>query len=231
MRAVKQVDDRMSQGDALSRVSSARCDGGVTMDDDQDWPSQLRHLVDGDDQAVRAFWDEYGARLQALAARHLSPRLQLREAPEDVAQSVCRTFFRRAREGQFSLSDSGCLWRLLCVITITKTREKARFHGRDKRAWKREQRLATDADDSVPGIWHLASSEPDPSEAAELADQIDALADQLDDEERTVLTLKLNEIGNREIASQLGCSERTVRRILERLQSRLRHILGESLAG
>lgn len=200
------------------------------MDEEQDWPSQLRQLVDGDDEAVRAFWDEYGSRLQTLAARHLSPALQRREAPEDVAQSVCRTFFRRAREGQFSLNDSGCLWRLLCAITMTKTREKARFHGRDKRSWKREQRLALQEGDSVPGVWHLAGDEPDPAEAVALADQIETLSAQLTDEERTVMNMKLEERRNGEIASALGCSERTVRRLLDRLQIKLRRVLEESIA-
>jgi RNA polymerase sigma-70 factor (ECF subfamily) len=164
-----------------------------------------------------------------LAARHLSAALQQRESPEDVAQSVCRTFFRRARDGEFKLNDSNGLWRLLCVITMTKTREKARYHGRDKRSWKRERRLAHHAEDSVPGIWQLASTQPDPQEAVDLADQVESLAAKLHEEERMVLTMKLDHKENREIARQLGCSERTVRRILERLQSRLRKELEESL--
>ncbi len=199
-------------------------------DDQQNWPSQMRHLVDGDDEAVRAFWDQYGARLQALAARHLSPAVQQRESAEDVAQSVCRTFFRRARKGEFSLNDRGCLWRLLCVITMTKTREKARFHGRAKRDWKKEQRLAQSAEDSAPGVWQISGPEPDPQEAAELADQMERIAQALDQEEQAVLRMKLDQLSSREIAEQLGCSERTVRRISSRLQLRLRDVLEDSIS-
>jgi len=53
--------------------------------------------------------------------------------PEDLVQSACRTFLRRAQIGQFRLADSEELWRLLCAITLTKVREQTRFHMRQKR--------------------------------------------------------------------------------------------------
>jgi DNA-directed RNA polymerase specialized sigma24 family protein len=40
--------------------------------------------------------------------------------------------------------------------------------------------------------------------------------------------LKLQEHTNGEIAQKTGCSERTVRRIVQRVQSRLRDILDQS---
>jgi len=193
-------------------------------DDDQEWRKWVEGLVEGDEQVAGEFWEQYGARLQGLAARHLTTRLYRREGPDDVVQSVCRTFFRRARVGQFELSDSESLWRLLCAITVTKVRQKARFHGRQKRRFHREKSL----DDSGPGMADFGAPEPTPAEAVEFADQIQQLMADLDEEERRLVELKLQQATSLEIAEQLGCSERTVRRILKRVESRWRRVLKQS---
>jgi RNA polymerase sigma factor (sigma-70 family) len=176
----------------------------------------LSGLLAGDEQIVAEFWQEYGGRLQRLAERHLSPQLQRRVASDDVIQSVCRTFFRRAREGQFSLPDAEQLWRLLCVITLTKCRLLARYHGRERRATGREQQPHDSQVSCEP-----AAHDPAPEEAAELADELARLMASLDAEEQQVVELKLQELTNDEVAKRLGCSERTVRRVLKRAQTRL----------
>src|SRR5262245_47137841 len=183
----------------------------------------LTALVDGEEAAVAEFWREYGDRLSRLADRHLSPQLQRRIGSDDVIQSVCRTFFRRAREGQFNLEGAESLWRLLCVITLTKCKLLARFHGRERRGLDREQHLA-----AAPGeaaAREPASVEPPPDQAAELADELARLLSGLDAEEQQLVELKLQERSNDEIAAEMHCSERTVRRVLQRVQSRLRRLL------
>jgi len=194
-------------------------------DDDLQWQTWIRRLADGDEAVVGQFWAEYGGRLQGLAAQHLTGRLYRREAPEDVVQSVCRTFFRRAKGGQFDLADSESLWRLLCAITLTKVREKARYHGREKRRFGREQEAGPGAGRSGDPCQWLAGREPTPDEAAEFNDELSQLLSGLDGEEQQLVELKLQQCNNSEIAQRLGCSERTVRRILQRVRSRLRRIL------
>jgi RNA polymerase sigma factor (sigma-70 family) len=188
-----------------------------------DW---LQAVTDGDEQAVAEFWQQYGERLNRLAQTRLSPRLAQRVGADDVVQSVCRTFFRRAREGQFELSDAESLWRLLCAITLTKCRLTARFHGRQRRGISREQPLEGLPGDSVAP--QIAGNDPAPDEAAEMDEELQRLLGAFDPEERQVVDLKLQEQTNDEIAQQMGCSERTVRRVLKRVQSRLREILDES---
>jgi RNA polymerase sigma-70 factor, ECF subfamily len=187
----------------------------------------LNALLDGDEAAVAEFWREYGGRLNRLADRHLSPQLQRRVAADDVIQSVCRTFFRRAREGQFELADAEALWRLLCVITLTKCRLLARFHGREQRGLDREQPLAGAVERSGAAPHEPAADDPPPEQAAELADELAKLLSGLDAEEQQLVELKLQERSNDEIAAQMHCSERTVRRVLHRVQSRLRRLLEE----
>ena len=55
----------------------------------------------GDQSAAKQLFDTYVDRLVALARRRISQRLNSRLDPEDVVQSVFRTFFERAKEGRF----------------------------------------------------------------------------------------------------------------------------------
>jgi RNA polymerase sigma factor (sigma-70 family) len=187
------------------------------------WQRLIQGLRDGDPQAVREFCARYGELLHRLADKHLAEGLRRRVSPEDVVQSACRTFLRRAQGGQFHLADSASLWRLLCAITLAKVREQARFHLRQKRGFDQEVQ-------AVPGdasgvSFHPVDPNPSPAEAAELADQFQQLLATLDDEERQIVDLKLQEYTNDEVAQHLGCSERTVRRILKRVQARLARAL------
>ena len=200
------------------------------MPEPQPIEAQLSALVDGEPEAVAEFWREYGPRLNRLADRHLSRRLQQRVASDDVIQSVCRTFFRRAREGEFRLPDTEALWRLLCVITLNKCRLLARFHGRERRGVDREEPLVAAAGDGAAPR-EPVGSEPAPDQAAELADELSRLLAGLDAEEQQLVELKLQEHTNDEIAEQMKCSERTVRRVLQRVQSHLRQKLTEPSEG
>lgn len=176
-------------------------------------------LRQGEDEAVRAFCQRYGAALERLAQRNLASGVRVREGADDVVQSVYRTFFRRAADGQFVLGDSQDLWRLLCAITLNKVREKARFHGRQRRGWDREVAL----DDGAPT---LTAPDPAADEIVAFVELFEAVLDSLDEEERRMVDLKLQDRSNAEIAAALQCSERTVRRILARMKHRFATLSG-----
>src|SRR5436305_1791131 len=134
------------------------------MTPDEQWQPWIQRFRAGDPEVVRQFWDQYGPLLHRVAAKHLEGRLRRRVGPEDVVQSACRTFFRRAQGGQFELDDSEGLWRLLCAITLTKIREQARYHMRQKRGLDQEQPLAAgDGLDSTSGF-DVAAPGPAPDE-------------------------------------------------------------------
>jgi RNA polymerase sigma factor (sigma-70 family) len=185
------------------------------------WQRQIHGLRAGDPQVVREFCAQYGTLLEKLADKHLSSAVQRRVGPDDVAQSVCRTFLRRAQEGQFQLADNADMWRLLCAITLTKVREQTRFHLRQRRALHQEVAFENPADQSgVSGMVPQASG-PTPAELAEFSDQFQRLLATLDPEERQVLELKCQEFTYEEIAQQIGSSVRTVNRIFKRVQTHL----------
>jgi RNA polymerase sigma-70 factor (ECF subfamily) len=196
-------------------------------DDPDHWQHLIKGLRAGENSAVREFCDRYGGIMRAVADKHLSPKVKRRVEAEDVVQSVFRTFFRRAKVGQFQLPDSDSLWRLLCAITLTKVREQVRFQGRVKRGLGREVSIESNdsSDGSGFGLSQLGYGPgPSPADAAAFADQFRLLIESLGEEEKQLVALKLDDMTNDQIAEKLGCSERTVRRLLKQVQARLKRV-------
>jgi RNA polymerase sigma factor (sigma-70 family) len=186
--------------------------------DGDEWSTLVAGLRAGDPQAARTFWQQYGAMLHEVADRRLAPMLRRRVAAEDVVQSVCRTFFRRVQGGELVLEDAERLWHLLCAIAIAKTREQARYHGRQKRNVHAQVGLEpAEAGD-------LVDATPSP-ESALVATEIEGAIDGLDEDERQVVLLKIADLTNEEIAERLGCSERTVRRLISKVREQLADLL------
>ena len=67
----------------------------------------------------------------------------------------------------------------------------------------------------------MADQRPSPIEALEFEEEFTSLFANFDEEERQLVELKLQQYTNEEIAVHMGCSERTVRRILNRVRERL----------
>ena len=184
------------------------------------WEAWIAAVRDGDDDAAEEFWQRYAAPLIRLADRNLQDRLRRRIDPEDVVQSVFRTALRRIQGGQFELNSDEQLWRLLCAITLNKSRRQARRNQQQNRALDREVYLDPANSPVVSG------AEPTPSDAAALVELIErVLSDSADDEQRQVFLMKLDGYTNGEIAGETGRSERTVRRICGQLKSQLTRLL------
>jgi RNA polymerase sigma factor (sigma-70 family) len=195
---------------------------------EEHWQRLIQGLRDGDPEIVREFCEQYGSALERIAAKHLPAGLRRRVGPEDVVQSACRTFLRRAQGGLFQFTDTEKLWQLLCAITLTKVREQARFHLRQRRSLNQEEQFGSEFAAGSGVGFHPAAPGPTPQETAEFADQLQHLIASLEEDERQIVDLKLQEFTTEEMAERLGCSERTVRRILKRVQSRLSRVLGVS---
>ena len=192
------------------------------------WERQIRGLRQGDSLITAEFCRQYGAMLERVADKHLAQAMRRRVGPEDVVQSACRTFLRRVQGGEFELDDSEALWRLLCAITLAKVREQTRFHLRHKRGLDREiSPVPASPDESAPGFVPTDPG-PTPAEAAAFADQFQQFLGTLEEEERQLVDLKLQQMSNDEAASRMGCSERTVRRLLKNLEARLTRAFEET---
>src|SRR5262245_8942191 len=74
----------------------------------------------GDGSAETLVVRRFTVQLVSLARRQLAASIRRKSPPEDVVQSVFRSFFARVRRGQFELANWERLWSLLVLITLRK---------------------------------------------------------------------------------------------------------------
>jgi RNA polymerase sigma factor (sigma-70 family) len=181
----------------------------------------MRRLEQGDPDAAAVVYEHYARRLIGLAQRRLPARLRAKVGPDDVAQSVFRTFFRRAAQHQFDLHGADSLWALLAEITLRKCGRWSRHFATRKRGGDAQAAALADLD---PGDEPADDREPSPADAALLLDLLEELLRGLDEREQLVCELRLQECSAAEIAERTGWSEATVFRKLDRIKRRLRRL-------
>ena len=179
---------------------------------DSSYPSAdlLRRVQADSESAAAGVFERYVERLTRLARSRLAAELAARVDPEDIVQSAYRSFFVAARQGRFTVSESGDLWRLLVEVTLHKLYRQAARHKAARRSVRR------DRSSSDGSIWQrVASTEPTPEQAAIAAEELEALLKKLPPQGREVVALALQGHQQREIAAKLGVADRTVRRWLK----------------
>lgn len=169
----------------------------------------------GDEDAARQVVDRYLTRLVALARSRLSEKLARKVDPDDIVQSALRSFFVRARDGQYAIERAGDLWALLAAITKHKLLKKARHYGQQKRDAGVEQPIIG-ADNNA-----AFAGQPPEAEAIALADEVEAMMRELDPLQREMLELRLQGKPIPEVAAAVQRSERTVRRFLGSFRDQL----------
>ena len=136
---------------------------------------------------------------------------------EDVALSAFHSFCRGAREGRFpELTSRDDLWRLLLSMTARKAVDLIGDNKRRKRRVLGESAIGRlYGDDGGRGFDQVIGETPSPDFAAQVADQCRHLMHLLGDRSlRRVAIAKMEGRTNEEIATELGCSVRTVERRL-----------------
>jgi RNA polymerase sigma-70 factor (ECF subfamily) len=177
----------------------------------------------GDQQAATELFRRYTNRLISLARSRLSSRFGQRVDPEDVVQSVYRTFFADTRDGRYEIRRGGDLWQLLVTITLHKLNDQVKRNTRAKRTVEREQHFGSE--DSLFHIYpHGVTREPSPVEAMALVDLLEQLMGQLSPRERRMFELRLQAHSLEEVALACGCSQRTVIRVLEGIKQQLEQL-------
>ena len=184
----------------------------------------LASYQQGDDQAATELFRRYVGRLTVLARARMARKVASRFDPEDVVLSAYRTFFVRVRNGQFSLSRSGDLWRLLVGIVLKKLYHQSARHTAEKRSVLREEPLPEGSDLSWKLSLHDLRS-PTAEQAVAMAELVESLMAGADPLARQVLEMRLSEYRIVEIARVVQRNERTVRRILDELKTRLARLL------
>jgi RNA polymerase sigma factor (sigma-70 family) len=179
--------------------------------DDSD-RSLLRRFRDGQTDAATQLYVRYASRLLAVAAARTSPSLASRFDPEDVVQSVFRTFFRRAAAGLYEVPPGDELWQLFLVIALNKVRALSVHHRAQKRDVTRTA--------GSPMIETYAGTiDEAPMHVLRLV--MDELLDQLPQVEQQIIHLRIAGYDVRQIAEQSQRSKRTVERVLQRFRQEL----------
>jgi RNA polymerase sigma-70 factor (ECF subfamily) len=189
----------------------------------------MARLRQGDETAQAEVFDRFRRRLIGLARSRLGGLLRAKVDPEDVMQSVFKSFFLRHAEGQFDLESWDSLWSLLTTMTLRKCGYHLRHFRCEGRDVQREVKPQLGPDDSSAS-WEAMAREPTPAEAMLLTDAVEQLFRGLDNGDREIVQLSLQGYKVAEISSEVGRAERSVYRVLERVKGRLLRLSTEGRA-
>ena len=177
-------------------------------------------VCEGDSASTTRLWEDYFERIGRSISGRLTSQGRRFEDQEDVANSVLRTFFRRASLGQFKeLGDKDQLWKLLLTIAIRKANDYRKRSMAERRGGKANVLGQDLGDDSE----HVAAIELVACPDGQLPDA-DIRAHELfesvmqrmpDDKTRDVVLLHLQGAEKHQIAEMQKCSTRTVERRMQ----------------
>ena len=178
-------------------------------------------LLDGNQDAARELFTRFATRLIGLARSRMDARLKQKVDPEDVVQSVYKSFLFRAADGRFEFENWDNLWTILAVIALRKCGHRVEHFRAACRDVRREQVKAASNSDDTASSFEAVAREPSPSEAALLTETLERIMEQLDEREQHILSLRLQGYSTAEIAPQVQRTDRTVRLVLERIRKLL----------
>jgi RNA polymerase sigma-70 factor (ECF subfamily) len=194
------------------------------MPDQEPAETLLQRWRSGEQEAAEELYRRYAQRLCALADHWIDEKLRRLVGADDVVQSVFRTFFRRTRQGEYQLDHSGSLWKLLVQITLNKVRKQAERHRAAKRSVAAE--IYLDGERPCPETFARG---PSLEEVAAFIDELEVLMAGLGDREPEIVRLCLEGYSAPEIATEVGCTRWTVRRVLGRVGERLQRRMKQNL--
>lgn len=173
--------------------------------------SLLRRFRGGVDHAATLLYFRYADHLLSLTEARLGRDLAPRVDPEDIVQSVFRTFFRRAALGQFEVPAGGDLWKLFLVLALNKIRNAGAHH----RAARRDvRRTAAEAGEALG-----QAAAPDALTVLQVV--IEEVLAALPPSARPIVELRVEGHEVAEIARRAGRSVRSVERVLRDFRERL----------
>jgi RNA polymerase sigma factor (sigma-70 family) len=172
----------------------------------------LRRAREGSDEAAWDLVETYGPYIIRTIRHTLSRELRGKFDSDDFAQAVWASFFG-SPEQLAGVNEPRQLVGLLATMARNKVIDEMRRRFQTQRyATRREQPLA----DGSSGP-QLKSREPTPSQFAMARERWTRLLQSQPEQYQQVIRLKLMGKTNRSIADELGISEKTVKRVLDRL--------------
>src|SRR5204863_7295337 len=127
----------------------------------------------GNGEAAHELYRRYAARLVGVARGRLDGRLRSKVDPEDILQSVFRSFIVRFRDDRLDLDSWDSLWGLLVLLTLRKCGRKIEYFLAARRDVRRDTPPPVDAASSVH--LEILAGDPSPEEAAALTETVEEL--------------------------------------------------------
>jgi len=183
--------------------------------------SLLRRLQHGQADASTELYLRYAERLHALAAAQTGPDLARRIDPEDIVQSVFRTFFRRASLGHYTIPDGEEIWKLLLVIALNKVRTVGAFH----RAAKRDVRRTFSGEAFDRAVESQYGRGEDALSLLRMV--VEELLQSQPEAHRRMIELRIEGHEVNDIATAVKRSKRSVERVLQDFRQTLDALIGE----
>ncbi len=162
-------------------------------------------------------FQQYTARLVALARSRMHGGLQSRFDPEDVVMSAWRSFFCGALGQHEGGSES--LWPLLATLTLRKLSKSRRRHFAAKRAIQATVELS-----ELQNCAAIAAEDPTVEDLAVAAELKQAMLSEFSCRDQRMIEMSIEGWLQSDIANQLAVSDRTVRRVLHLARMRLQGI-------
>jgi DNA-directed RNA polymerase specialized sigma24 family protein len=181
----------------------------------------LEQLKNKDQEGIRKIWDLYSDQLMRLARRKLQGTVSKVSDEEDVVLSAFESFCQGAEKGNFAqLKDRDDLWHLLVLLTVRKAKDIHEFENRKKRKQPTSGEGAAGNGKKLVDVNEVCDPEPPPDLLAQLVEECQHRLEKLGNMELQSIALwKMEGFTNREIASKLGCVERTVERKIMLIKS------------
>ena len=189
----------------------------------------IDQFQDGDEDAKAEVFQRFVNRLIGLARTRLDTQIRQKEDPEDVVQSVFKSFFNRQAKGQYNIKNWESLWSLLALITVRKCINRLEHWTAQRRNVNREvvyQPQLIQSDESL-AVWEAISGDPTTSQAAIFAEIVEIVMRELDEKEREILSLRLQGYAIPEISPLVGCTEYMVKLVIKQVKERLRQLFEE----
>ena len=167
----------------------------------------------GNDEAAKNIWDRWFDRLCDRVAPH-SRRLRIQDN-EDIASDAFADFFRALKAGKFSsLKNRAEIWKLLATIAVRKSAASYRFERAQRRGGGQNVVSFEDVEQTSSRL--AARRRPITSRL------IEELIQSIDNPSLgQVIRMKIGGMSNSDIATELGCSIRTVQYMVKDLENQI----------
>ncbi len=181
---------------------------------DESFFELMASLRAGDQDAARQVHLRWTRQLIKLARARLGRSIVGKEDPEDVVQSVYRSFFRRFQGGTYRVEAWADVWSLLATIARRKCSTRRDHYRAFKRDARREMPLMEQ---------DAAGDEPTAEQATILAETVERLLRDLgrNHQDRLIIEMSLQGHSAIDIHDKVGCSERTIHRLRKRVREQL----------